>query len=131
VPIVDHQDHVLPGERHHLASTQVLIEFHAVGERPRDQEILHHATVLELVLDRVRVIRPSLLEQSLKMVCRRPGLALAATYGGHDVPHTGAAHFLVIVVIIVDRSHNLLRTLLASLLAALGALLGIMDGDVE
>jgi hypothetical protein len=71
------------------------------------------------------VVRAGLLEKSLKLVCRRPLLALAATCGSHDMPHTGVVCFLVVATVVVGRGHNPLRTLLAPLLAH-----GIVDGNV-
>jgi hypothetical protein len=50
-PIVDHHDRILSREGRHVSLFWDLIEFHASGEGPRCHEILHHAAVLELVLD--------------------------------------------------------------------------------
>jgi hypothetical protein len=65
------------------------------------------------------------------VVYRWPCLALAAVCSSHNTPPVGAAYFLVVVTVVVDRGCNPLRTLLASLLTTLGALLGILDSDVR
>jgi hypothetical protein len=114
-PIIDCHDCVLLGERRRVPSARDFVEFHTLGEEPRDHKILYHVTVLELVLDRVCVVWAGHLEESLEVVCRRQCLALAATCSNCDAPHAGAP----------------LRTLLVPLLAALDTLLGVMDGDVE
>jgi hypothetical protein len=77
-----------------------------------------------------RVVWASLLEESLKVVCRRSCLTLAATYGGCDTCHSGATRFLVVAAITVGHGCDPLKMLLASLLATLGALFGVLDGDV-
>jgi hypothetical protein len=85
-PIVDHHDCILHGERRHVTYAWVFIEFHSPSEGPRDHEILYHVAFLKLVLDRVRVVRACLLEESLKVVCRQPHLVLATVSGSRDVP---------------------------------------------
>jgi hypothetical protein len=102
--------------------------FHTPGEGYRGHEIHHHVIILELVLGGVRVVQVGLLKESLEVVYRRPHLLPATVHGSDDAPQVRATEFLVIVVIVVSRGHNPLRTLLAPLLAALGALLGILDG---
>jgi hypothetical protein len=52
---------------------------------PRDNEILHHVTVPELMLDGVHVVWAGLLKESLNVVSRLQGLALAATCDSHDL----------------------------------------------
>jgi hypothetical protein len=129
-PIVDRHHCVPRRERHRATSARVFIEFHTIVEGHQDHEILNHVVVLELVLNRVCVVWADLLEESLKVVGRRPGLALATACGSQDVPHVRAACFLVVAVVAVSHYRIPLRMLLAPLLAALGALLGVMDGDV-
>jgi hypothetical protein len=107
-----------------------LIDFHALGEGPRSHEILHHATVPELVLDGVRVVRASLLLELLKVIRGWPHLTLANTCSGHSAHHAGAACLLVVAAVIAGRECGLLTSLLAPLLAALGTLLGILDDDI-
>jgi hypothetical protein len=65
------------------------------------------------------------------VVCRWLRLALAATYGGHDTCHAGAARFLFVTTIIVGHVCDPLETLLASLLATPSTLFNVLDHDVE
>jgi hypothetical protein len=105
--------------------------FHTPGQGSHDHEILHHVTVLELMLDGVCMVWTGLLEESLEVVCRQPHLALAVVCSSHNMTHAGAICFLIIAAVIVHRSCNPQRALLAPLLATLGALLGIMVGDIR
>jgi hypothetical protein len=50
-------------ERHHVTPTPVFAEFHTTGAGPQDHETLHHAVVLELVPDEVRVVWIGLLDE--------------------------------------------------------------------
>jgi hypothetical protein len=120
---------ILPREGHHITSTMFFLGFLVLGEGPRGHEILDHNDVLELVLDGVRVVQASLLEESLKVVYQWPQVALAIVRGDHDALHVGASHFLV-VVRAVGRGHHSLRALLLPLLAALGVLC-ILNVDAE
>jgi hypothetical protein len=129
-PIVDHLDHILPGEGHRIASAQVFLRLPVLGEGPRGHQILHHGTVLELVLDTVRMVHAGLLEESLEELCRRSCLALATIHGGCDMLLVGAVRFLVIIAVIVNHSCNPLRTLLSPLLAALGVLHGVLGSNI-
>jgi hypothetical protein len=104
VPIVDRHDHIFPEEGHHVSLTPVFFQFHVLGEGPQDHEALHHAAVLEPVVDDVRVVRADLLEESLEVVYWWPCLAFDTTYGGRDA-------------------------LLLPLLATLNVLLGALEGD--
>jgi hypothetical protein len=131
VSIVDCHDRIRPVERPRVASTHVLIKFHASGEEPQDHEILNHVAVIKLVLDGIRKVRAGPLKESLKVVYRWPHLALVAVCCSHDMPHVGAVCFLIIAAVIVGRGRNPLRTLLAPLPAALGSLLGLIDGDIK
>jgi hypothetical protein len=126
-PIIYCLDCDLLGEGHQIAFIRDFIELHSMGEGPRDHEILHHGTVPKLVLDGVRVVGEGLLEELLKVVCRRSCLALANACGSHDAPHAGAACYLIVAAFVVGRDYYPLRTLLAPLLAALG----ILDDDVR
>jgi hypothetical protein len=83
------------------------------------------------VLDGVRAVQAGLLEELLKVVCRRPHLALAMACGCCNIPHAGAACFLIVAAIVVDHSRNTPRTLVAPFLATLDTLLGIKDSDVN
>jgi hypothetical protein len=56
-PIIDHHDRIFPREGHHITFAWVIFGFHVLGEGPRDHETLHHATVQELVLGVVHVVR--------------------------------------------------------------------------
>jgi hypothetical protein len=67
--------------------------------------------------------------QFLEVVGRRLCLMLVTVDGSRDAPHVGAAHLLVVTVVIVGRSP--LRTLLAPPLAAVDALPRTLDGDVR
>jgi hypothetical protein len=82
------------------------------------------------VLDAVCVVWASLLEESLKVVCRRSRLVLAATYSGPDTRYTRAACFLIVATVTIGHDYDPLETLLSSLLATPGALFGVLDGDV-
>jgi hypothetical protein len=46
---MNHHDCIFPREGHCVAPAQILVEFHTLGQGPRDHEILHHVAVLELV----------------------------------------------------------------------------------
>jgi hypothetical protein len=92
------------------------------GEGPRGHEIIHHVTVLELVLDYVCMLRACLLKKSLEVVCWWPCLALATACGSRDVLHVGVIRFLFIIVV-VGHGSNPLRVPLSPLLAALASFL--------
>jgi hypothetical protein len=123
VLIIDCHDCVLPKEEHCVTPVRDFLEFHALTEGPRDHENLYHVVVPELVW-------AGLLEESLKVVCRRSCLALAATCRSRNAPDTEAAYFLIVASVIVGRSCSPLRMLLAPFLATVGNLIGIVDGDV-
>jgi hypothetical protein len=97
VPIVDHHDHIF----------RVFLGLPVPGEG--GHKILHHATVLELMLDGVCVVRACLLEESLEVLCQWPLLALATARDGHNALHVEVAYFLVVVVFVVGHSCNPLR----------------------
>jgi hypothetical protein len=130
VPITDHHNHVFTRKEHRVTLIGDLIDFHASVERPRGHEILHHAAVPELVLDRVGKVRANLLKVLLKVVPMQSRLMLAATCDNHGMHHDGVACLLVDVAIIVACGCGLLAVLLVPLLAALGALLDILDDDI-
>jgi hypothetical protein len=69
MPIVDHHDRVFSRKGRRVTLIEGLVNFHALGEGPQGHEILHHAAVPELVLDRVSVVRDGLLQEPLKVVC--------------------------------------------------------------
>jgi hypothetical protein len=131
VPLIDHHDRIFPREECHPSSARLFIGLLVLGEGPQGHEILHHVTVLELVLNGVRVVWAGLLEESLKVVCWWPRLALDTVPGGRDVLHVGVVRFLVIIVIVVGRSCNPLWASLSPFLATLGVLLGTLDGSAE
>jgi hypothetical protein len=83
------------------------------------------------VLDGVSVVWTILHEELLKVVRGQPCLVLAASRGSHSAHHTGAAHFLAIATIVVDRDCSLLKTLLAPLPTALGTLPDILEVNVK
>jgi hypothetical protein len=56
--IVDRHDRIFSREGHHVASAWVLIELPILVEGPRGHKILHHVTVLELVVDEVHIRPP-------------------------------------------------------------------------
>jgi hypothetical protein len=91
---IDHHDCVFSEERHHVATAWVFIEFRTPGEGPQDHEILHHAAVLELVPNGLRVV----WEGSSEVVCRWPRLMLVAARSNHDAPPARAACLLIVVV---------------------------------
>jgi hypothetical protein len=93
--------------------------------------MVHHVAVLKLVPNGVHVVWAGLLEHSLEVVGRRPGLTHVAIHGSRHMPRAGATHLPVVVIVVVGRGRSQLRTLLAPLLAALGALPGSLHGDVE
>jgi hypothetical protein len=121
--IINRHDHAFPEKGHRVA----LVDFQASGEGPRSHEILHQATVPELVLDRVGMVRTSLLQKPLEVIREWPCLTLATSCGDHGAHHAGVAHLLIVAAIIVGRGYDLLMALLALLLAAL---LGILDDDI-
>jgi hypothetical protein len=67
----------LLGKGHRAALVGDLVNFHASGEGPRGHETLHHAAVSEPVLDRVGMVRASLLNELLEVVCGWPRLTFA------------------------------------------------------
>jgi hypothetical protein len=77
-----------------------------------------------LSLCRVRVVGEGLLEESLKLFCPRPRVALEAPYSCRDALHVG-----VVLVIMVGNSSGPLRTPPSPLLAALDDLDGALGGD--
>jgi hypothetical protein len=79
------------------------------------------------MLDGVRVVWASLLEEPLEVVCGQPCLVLVAAYGRHDNHHAEAAHLLAVAIIVVGRNCDCLKMLLARLFATLH---GVVDGDV-
>jgi hypothetical protein len=127
-PIVDHHDCIFPGEWCHVASAWVFLEFATPGEGPQCREVLHHVTVLELMLDGVHMIWTGLLEKSLKVVSWWPHLVLATMHGSCNIPHVGAVCFLDTVIIVVSHDLNPLGAPITSLLSALGSSLGVFDG---
>jgi hypothetical protein len=129
-PIVDQHDHFVPREGCHTLSVWVSLGLLALGEGPRGHEVFHHATVLEPMLDGVRVVHEGLLEESVKVVCQWPCLALDTTPGSHDVLHVRVVHFLIVVIVVAGRDCNPLGALLSPLLVALGALLCALIGNV-
>jgi hypothetical protein len=114
-------DCFFPGEGCHTSSTQVSFGVLVPGEGPRGHEFFYHAIVLELVLDRVCMVRVGLLEESLDVVYRRPRLALDTMRGGRDVLLIEVIHFLVVIIIIIaGRSYDPLGVPLWPLLSTLG-----------
>jgi hypothetical protein len=51
MPVIDRHDYIFPGEGCRTSSTRVFFVFLVLHEGCRGHEILHHATVPELVLD--------------------------------------------------------------------------------
>jgi hypothetical protein len=122
-PIIDRHDRIFPRERHRITLAWDFLGLLVPDEGPQGNEILYHATVLELVLDGVRMVRAGLLKKSLEVVCQRPRLVLATARGGNDALHVRVVCFLVVIIIvIVGRGHNPLRAPLSPLLATLGIL---------
>jgi hypothetical protein len=130
VPIIDCHDHIFSEKGHRVALVGDLIKFHASGEGPRGHATLHHAIVLELVLDEVGMVRSSPFTELLKVVHGQLRLTLAAACDRRGVLHAGATRLLADVAIVVSHGHGLQAVLLAPPLAALGALLDTLDGDV-
>jgi hypothetical protein len=102
-PIVDHHDRVFSEKGCRVALVWDLVRFHASGEGPRGYEILHHATILELVLDGVGMVQASLLHELLKVIHGRSCLTLATACNGRSLHHVGAARLLVVATIIAGR----------------------------
>jgi hypothetical protein len=98
----------------------------SLGERPRGHEASHHATLIELVLDRVCVVWAGLFEKPLEVVCRQPRLSLVAVCDGQGAFPARAACLTIIAI-----GHGPLKALLAPLSAAFDALLGVMGGNVR
>jgi hypothetical protein len=110
---IDCHDCVFPGERHRVTPARVFIKFRTPGEGPQYHETLHHAAVLELVPNWVRVVWEGLLEESFEVVCRWPRLTLVATRSSHDTPLARVACLLIIIVAMIGRGCGPLGTLLA------------------
>jgi hypothetical protein len=83
---------------------------------------------LELVLDKVGVVRARFFEEPLKVVHGWLHLALAAAHGLYGALHARASCSLIDVAVVVGC--GLLAALFVPLLAGLGTLLGTLDGDV-
>jgi hypothetical protein len=90
-PIVDRHDHIFSREWRHIALIGDLVHFHASGEGSRGHDILHHAIVLEPMLDGVGVVWASPLKELLEVVHWLSRLTLSAAYNSHDAYHAGAA----------------------------------------
>jgi hypothetical protein len=73
------------------------------------------------VLDRVGVVRASLIKELLEVIHRRLRLTLGTAYVG----------LLVVATVVTHRKCGLLMTLLAPLLATNAALPSILDDDIE
>jgi hypothetical protein len=109
VPTADCHDHIFPREWHRVTPALVFLRFLVPGEGPQSHEILHHATVIDLVLDGVHMVWAGLLNKSLDVVCQRPHLGLASTCGSSEALHVGATHFFLVIVVVVGHGHNPLR----------------------
>jgi hypothetical protein len=127
VPIIDCHNCVFSGEGRRVALVRDLIDFHASGERPRGNEILHHVVVSELVLDEVGMVWVSLLKELLEVVHGQSCLMLAAVCDSHGVRHVQVSYLLINAAIGGGCSCSLLEALLAPLVAALG----VLDDDVR
>jgi hypothetical protein len=99
ISIIDRHDHIIPEDRHHIAPARVFLGLLVLGEGLQGHDILHHAAVLEHVIDGVRVVRAFFLKKSLEVVYQRLCLELATARGGSDTLHVGAARFLVIIIV--------------------------------
>jgi hypothetical protein len=69
------------------------------GEGSRGHEALHHAAVLEFVLDRVGMVWASLLKEPLEVVYGHPCRAPTTVRGGRDASHARAARFPAMVLV--------------------------------
>jgi hypothetical protein len=130
-PIVDHHNNVFFEKGHRVALVGGLVAFHTSGEGPQGHEILHHATVPELVLDGVGVVWASLLQEILKVIHGWSCLMLATTCGGRGAHHVGVVFLLVVAAIVADHVCGPLTVLLAPLLAALLDILMMMSSDAS
>jgi hypothetical protein len=72
---------------------------HTFGEGPWRHEVFHHGTVLELVLNRVWVVRTSHYEKFLKMIFWRPHLTLEVMFSSRYAHLARDIGFLVTVTI--------------------------------
>jgi hypothetical protein len=101
-----------------------------LGEGPRDHEVFHHVTVLELVLDGACVIGVDFLEQSLEVVCQRSRVVLDAAFGGRDALNVGVVRPFVDVIVVVTRCDSgPVRAPPLPPLIALDILHGALDDD--
>jgi hypothetical protein len=60
-PIIDHHDRIFPREGCCVTFALVFLVLLALGKGPCGHEILHHAVVLKLVLNGVRMVRACLI----------------------------------------------------------------------
>jgi hypothetical protein len=67
--IIDHHNCVFSGKGCCVALIRHLIDFHALGERPRGHEILQHAVVPELALDGVGMVGANLFKDVTPTFC--------------------------------------------------------------
>jgi hypothetical protein len=77
------------------------------------------------------MLRVGLLEESFKVVYPQSRLALDTTPDGHDVLLVRSVYFLIVVIIVVSRGCNPLRSPLSPLHATCGVLLHAIDGHVR
>jgi hypothetical protein len=131
VPIIDHGDRIFSRKWHRVTLFEDLLNFHASGEGHRGHEILYHATVPELVLDGVSMVRTSLLKELLKVVHGWSHLMLAAACDGCGTHNAGGTRLIVDAAIVADRNCGLLMALLVPLLATLGTLPDILEDDTR
>jgi hypothetical protein len=129
VPIVDPHDCFFLGEGCHASSARVSFRLLVLSEGPRGHKIFHHVAIFELVIDKVCMVRTSLLEESLEVVYRWSCLVLDTAPNDHDTLLVIVVHFLVIVII-AGHCSNSLRAPLLPLLVAFGGLLCALDGNV-
>jgi hypothetical protein len=73
----------------------------------------------------------SLLKEPLEVVYRCSCRAPAATHGGRDAPHAGAARFLATVLITASYGRGPSRVLLVPLVTSSDALLGAVRGIID
>jgi hypothetical protein len=92
---------------------------------------LHHATVLELVLDAVGVVWKGLLKNPLEVICRCPQPASVAMRDGQDLSHTRTTCLPAVVIDMAGHGHSPYRALLTPLVAAIDAILGAISNNVR
>jgi hypothetical protein len=99
-------DDILLMEWCSIAPLGSFIRLGSPGKGSRGHEAPHHGTVLEFVPDRVGMVRANLLKKPLEVIYRCPFPVPDAACGSGRMPHTRAANFLAVVVVMAGCGYD-------------------------